>query len=119
MNMEKATSAIRNAWIAGAISGVLTMIVALIGAFGYDLWSLIDAFLILGLSFGIYKKNRACAVILFIYLVINLIALWILVPLLELSEERPFLPLWIIIGILFLQGIRGTFAYHRITRTER
>jgi len=119
VNMEKATSAIKNAWIAGAISGVLTMIVALIGAFGYDLWNLIDAFLILGLSFGIYKKNRACAVILFVY--------WIggkILQIVELGVQGQVgssigtLPIAIIFGYYFFQGIRGTFAYRRIVKEE-
>ena len=119
MDMGKAKSAIKNAWIAGAISGVLTMIFSLIGAFGYDLWSLIDAFLILGLSFGIYKKNRACAVILFVY--------WIgskILQIVELGVQGQVgssigtLPIAIIFGYYFFQGIRGTFAYRRIVKEE-
>ena len=119
MNMEKANSAIKSAWIAGAISGVITLILALIGAFGYDLWSLIDAFLILGLSFGIYKKNRACAVILFVYWIgAKISQMWELGAQGQPAGLIGVLPIAILFGYYFFQGIRGTFAYHKIARPE-
>ena len=114
MNIEKANNAIKSAWIAGVISGTLTLILSLIGAFGFDLWNLIDAFLTFGLTFGIYKKNRACAIILFIYFVGDKIFALIQSP----ATAATGIPMALVFGYFFFQGIRGTFAYHRIRKSK-
>ena len=114
MDMDKAKGAITSAWIAGAISGVITLIVSLIGAFGFDQWNLIDVFIIFGLTFGVYKKSRVCAIILFIYWVGDRI--WMMVAQPEAIAGSLFMA--ILFGIWFFQGIRGTFAYHRIVKAE-
>lgn len=66
--LVKANSQIRSAWIAGTISGVVTLIFTFIletpGMF-------IDVLLIFGLTWGIYKKSRICAVIMFIYFILS------------------------------------------------
>ena len=57
---------IRNAWIAGCISAVFTLIFSIAGTlnsnirftYSVDRWMLFDVVAILALSFGIYKKNR-------------------------------------------------------------
>jgi len=115
MNIEKANGAIRNAWIAGIISGTLTLILSLIGALGFDLWNLSDAFLMFGLTFGIYKKNRACAIILFIYFVGDKIFALLQSP----ASAATGIPMAIVFGYFFFQGIRGTFAYHKIAKTDQ
>jgi hypothetical protein len=70
MNKEDAEKAIKNAWIAGIISGVITLL-AIFFLAGIDLFNLIDVALIFGLAFGIYKKSRAAAVIMLIYFAIS------------------------------------------------
>ena len=115
MDMEKANNAIQGAWISGAIVGVITLILSLIGAFGLDQWNIIDAFLLFGLAFGVYKKSRVCAIILFIYWVGDRI--WMMVAQPEAIAGSLFMA--ILFGIWFFQGIRGTFAYHRIAKAER
>jgi serine/threonine-protein kinase len=144
----RAYQKIRTAWVAGIIVGVLNLIVTLIsvgliatgraGILGLNLWSLVDVFIIFGLTFGIYKKNRACAVIMFVYfanrileLVVtgklpNLIAVIMFIyfvakRILELvvgPVKLPNLIIAIFFGYFFFQGIRGTFAYHKIARAK-
>ena len=105
---------IRNAWIVGTICGVLTLLVTLISAAGvdipgldFDLWNLLDVLLIFGLTFGIYKKNRVCAILIFVYFVGSKVLIW------KESGSVSGLPVAVIFGYYFLQGILGTFAYHR------
>ena len=70
---------IRNAWIAGCVSAVFTLIFSIAGTlnsnirftYSVDRWMLFDVVAILALSFGIYKKNRFCALSMFIYFLIS------------------------------------------------
>ena len=79
IQLEKAEKHIKTAWIAGTISAALTFIYALAGTynddfrykFGLDTWALLDVALIAGLTYGIYRKNRFCALGLLIYFVIS------------------------------------------------
>lgn len=109
---------IRNAWIAGTISGVLTLLVTLICAAGvdipgldFDLWNLFDVLLIFGLTFGIARKNRVCAILMFVYFVGSKLLMW------KESGGVSGLPVAVIFGYYFFQGILGTFAYHRTHET--
>lgn len=109
---------IRNACIAGTISGVLTLLVTLISASGvdipgldFDLWNLFDVLLIFGLTFGIYNKNRVCAVLMFVYFVGSKVLMW------QESGSVSGLGMAALFGYFFLQGILGTFAYHRTHET--
>ena len=110
---KKSKKQIRNACIAGTIIGVLTVLVTLIFTFGVhipgldvDLWYLVDAVVIFALTFGIYKKNRVCAVLMFVYFVASKLLMW------AESGSLSGLPLAIVFGYFFFQGILGTFAYH-------
>ncbi|MDX5418704.1 MAG: hypothetical protein LPK09_05770 [Hymenobacteraceae bacterium] len=77
--IEKAEKHIRNAWIMGIISTAMTIVVSLVGAYsedfryssGFDTWTLLDAALIAGLTYGIYKKSRFSALGLLIYFVLS------------------------------------------------
>ena len=109
---------IRNACIAGIISGVLTLIVTLICAAGvkipgldFDLWNLLDVLLIFGLTFGIARKNRVCAILMFVYFVGSKLLMW------QESGSVAGLPMAIIFGYYFFQGILGTFAYQKAHET--
>jgi hypothetical protein len=113
MDLQKAEKAIKSAWIAAVISGSITLFVAvlaLVGVrlFNFTAWVLIDVVLIFGLAYGIYRKNRVCAVIMFIYFIISKI--YMLVTVGGLAG----LPLAILFAYFFFQGIRGTFAYHKL-----
>ena len=108
---------IKYAWVAGVISGSMTLLLIVVAAsgstlvaeLGVDWWSLIDVVAILGLSLGIYKKSRVCALLMFIYFVGSKIILWA-----TMGNVRG-VPLAILFGYFFFQGIRGTFAYHSLS----
>lgn len=107
-DIEKANKAIRNAWIGGIIVGVAVFIFVLPA----DPFYLIDVFIIFGLTFGVYKKNRASAVMLFLYFIISKIFMFIE------SGNLMSLPLALILSYLFFDGLRGTFSYHKITKAR-
>lgn len=121
MDIKKANEAIKSACAVGIIMGALTLIFSLGGFLGITRWGLIDAFLAFGLSFGIYKKSRVCSILLFSNLIFSRILYW--------TEIRQRIPqvvpqvqieiLWILIfGYFLFQGIRGTFAYHKIIKAK-
>jgi hypothetical protein len=86
--IAKANKQIKNAWIAGTISGIVTLIVTFILQIR---GMLIDVLLIFGLTWGIYKKSRICAVIMFIYFILSKILLW-----------QTLNPLNLLIALLFI-----------------
>jgi hypothetical protein len=114
--LKKANQEIKNAWVAGTFCSTATLILTLLSVFGVnivpgvDLSALLDVGLGCGLSFGVYKKNRACAVILFTYFVANKIYIW------SQTNTLQGLYLAVILGVCFFQGITGTFSYHKLTK---
>ncbi len=109
---------IRTAWIAGIVCGIATLIVSVMSAMGtyiagFSAWNLIDAILVFGLTFGIYRKSRVCAVIMFAYYVINEMSMWAELDIIGILAG---LPVATLIGYCFFQGVRGTFAYHRMVK---
>lgn len=107
-DMGKARKEIKHAWIAGVISGIATLLLVLTSIVPPIV--LMDAFLVAGLTFGIYKKNRGCAIIMLAYFVLSKIIM--------LTETKNPPIFGIIIAIIFIfyfsEGVLGTFAYHRI-----
>src|SRR5690606_38745459 len=105
---EDATKATRNAAIAGAASGVLTLMLTLIVvATQTDIlsslisgWSFIDAFIMFGLAYGTYRKNRWAAAGLLAYYLLNQIMLRI-----DVGWSQG-LPLAVVFTFLFVQGVR-------------
>ncbi len=71
---------IKNAWIAGIVSGCVTLAVTLLAisgnhVLGYSAWELLDVGLIFGLTFGIYRKSRTCASSMRVYFAISKVLL--------------------------------------------
>ena len=94
--------------IAGFVSTAVTVIFAATGLMGTDAWALIDAAIILGLTIGVWNRNRGCAIALFV--------VWVIEKLFQLLSGPGSLvsiPIAIAFGVFFYQGISGTFAYHR------
>lgn len=117
IGLEQADKYIKNAFIAGCVSGSITLIVTLIALGGHDLtgvggFLVFDAILIFGLTYGIYKKSRWAAVAMFVYFVVS-----------KGMQVAGGNTQGIGIGLLFLyfyfQGVRGTFARHLITAPQR
>lgn len=111
MRREEAEKAIKNAWTAGIVSGVLTLVVTIIAMAGYSVlgfsaWNLLDVAVIGGLTFGIYRKSRTCAVSMLIYFLASKLMLW--------TETRSLsgLPVALLFSWYFVQGVRGAFAWH-------
>ena len=67
----------------------------------------------IGLTYGLYKKSRACAVILF-----TLTALGLVSSLTDLLTDQGRGGARVLFGLLFLyyfwRGVRGTFKYHKL-----
>ena len=117
---EKVTKRILHAAVAGCISGALTLIVTLISMSGTPLmsgvgaWSLIDVVVIFGLSFGIYKKSRTCAVLMFVYFVGSK-ALMIV----QGQNAMSGMGLGLVFAIMFGLGVSATFQYHSLMRAAK
>ena len=113
--LEKAEKHIKNAWIVGIISASVTLLFSAIGAYsetyrfksGYDTWSLFDVALIAGLTFGIYKRNRLCALSLLIYFVLTKLA--------YAAHTGKFAHGIgaLLFGYFFFQGTRAAFQIHK------
>lgn len=110
-DLEKANKRIKGAVIAGIISGILTTIMAFVGATEIGLWGLIDSVFIVGLTFGIFKKSRTCAIIMLVYWIISKLLQWDI-----LTSSFIAIAFAGIFTGYFIQGILGTFAYQRLTR---
>ena len=106
---------IRGAWIAGAVSTVITLgltLLAIAGTSvaGLDAWNMVDVFLVAGLTWGIYRKSRFAAVGMLVYFVISKIIMFA-------EGGRPSGAIWALLFLyLYVQGVRGTFQYARLTR---
>lgn len=106
---------IKGAWIAGVISGCMTLLITLMAmggtnVLGFNAWNFIDVVLIFGLAFGIYKKSRACAVSMLVYFVISKILIAIE------GGKMSGLVLSIIFIYYYAQGVAGTYAYQKLVK---
>lgn len=121
MNITKAQSAIKSAFICGVISTFITLCAAAIGmhqggveAYGIEMNALllIDFGLLLGLTIGIYFKSRVCAVTMFVYFVISKAMQW--------SNAASLFSL--LIGSVFIffyfRGAWATIVYQRLKAKE-
>ena len=109
---EEIQKKIRGAYIAALVSAGITLVIILIAMFGTPIMGLsavdlIDVAFVFGMAFGIYKKSRTCAVLMFIYFIISKVLL--------IVSTGAILGLPIALAFLFLywQGISGAFAYHK------
>ena len=103
---------IRNACVAGTISTVITLVFALLAITGTSVagitsWQLLDVALMAGLTYGIYRRSRTCAVMMLAYFVISKV--------LQIVEGGK--PTGIVLALVFFyyyaHGVVGTFAYHK------
>ena len=112
---DKVLKKIRNAWIACLVSAAVTLVVSLLALAGNRVGpftgaEFIDVVFILGLAFGISRKSRVCAVLMFCYFVLSKIILM----------RAPGQSGGIFMGLVFLYyygvGVQGTFEYHRLRK---
>jgi hypothetical protein len=101
---------IRNGWIAGVISGTVTLAVTLISIFaapvmGFGPWELLDVALIFGLAFGISRRSRTCAILLLIYFLISKFIL------LAQNPSASSAPTALVFIYFYVRAVIGTFRY--------
>ena len=105
------TSKIRNAVVAGMIVAGLQLVLIAIGMagntqFGLDAWSLIDVALVAGLTYGVHRRSRACAVILLVLFVAGRIMFMVQ------SGTPNGVLVAIVIAYYLARGVQGTLQYH-------
>jgi|SRR5262245_3278582 len=131
MNLKSAESAIYGSWLAGLVIGVLTTV--RMGAIilfsrndlsGEAVASFVNVgalvIILFALSYGVWRKNKICAVLLAIYFI--LLVTWKAVLWVRSGIRSETVPFGILVDflaiLLCLNGARGVFAYHRIKRSE-
>jgi len=122
MNKEKAIKATRNGAIAAFISAVITFLFALYAMFsnaegGYlGLWNdpsiFLDVTLIVVCGFGMLRRSRAAAIIIFIYFIFAKIAIG-----LEMGKI-PGIGVSLVFLYFYGKAIQGAFVYHKIQKEE-
>jgi hypothetical protein len=115
-DLEKAENSIKVAWEAAGLVAVITFLALLANLAGFNigdmnLWSLIDVAFASLLAFGIYRKSRTCAVLMFLYYLLSKVITIVESP--KTIGGSIFLSLFFVWA--FLNGIRGTFTYHKLT----
>lgn len=115
-DLEGADQLINLAFWAAVFSALITLVFIVIACFGYSflgitLLNLIDVVIALVLAYGIHRKSRICAVVVFVYWTVSKI-----VQCVDIGDAKPIY-MGILFGFFFFQGIRGTFAYHRLKRS--
>lgn len=115
--LDKYESMIKQGWIAGIVLGCisfLTWAISLItntavnGAIA-NAYGIIDILLVFGLTFGIYKKSRFCAIALAAYYFIIKIIMVFTAPI----GTAIIAIIWLVVlTTFFIRAIIGTFQYH-------
>lgn len=109
---QKALTRIRNAWIAGLISTVVTSFFVALAVSGTSLagftaWEAIDVGVTAALTFGIFRKSRICAVLMLIYFTACKVIF------LVNTESTSGLAITLAFIWIYVNGVLGTFAYHK------
>lgn len=113
---DDAQQAIKNAAGAGAISAGITAFVAVLALLDVQLvaalngWMLIDAGIIAGLAYSVYRRSRIGAVGLLAYHILGQVVLRMD------GTLSGGLLMALLFAYFYVQGIRGTFAYHRMMK---
>jgi hypothetical protein len=102
-------------WAAIFVAGVTTLVVliSLLGVrlLGINFWSLLDAGLFALIAFGIHQMSRFAAVAGTSLFIFERVAMF--------NKTGPgALVMGILILLLFVNSVRGTFAYHRLKPTD-
>lgn len=111
MNEEQANKAIIVGAIAACISGVFTVLIAMRSTAANNPASMVDAVLLFALAFGVFKRSRAAAVSLFVYLLMG--KLIVLVQ----TGKVPGVLFSLVFLVLYARAIAGTYALRKIWRT--
>ena len=105
---------IRGGWIAAIISGVMTLILAIVMLNSgqleelFSAWAFFDVIFIFILAFGIYKKSRTAATIMFGYFLLSKILIFIE------TQRLNGIFLAVIFLYFYFQAMMATYEYHRL-----
>ena len=95
-------------WIAAAIAGVFMIALSLMVGFGIGWIYLAGAAILFALAYGIYRRNRTCAVILLVNHILGLAGLVSRTRYVPSAE----LAIALVLGVLYVLGVIGTFVHH-------
>jgi hypothetical protein len=109
---------IQQGWITGLISCFLTLLYAVLGASGYEMYgfnilNLLDVFLILIMTYGIYQKSRVASTSMFVYFIVSKIIMF------NDYGTGTVGIISLLFGYLYFQAMRGTFIYQRTIKDLR
>lgn len=99
-------------WCAGATLLFVTLSFLGLSVLGIDAWALIDALLFIIIGYGIYKMNRIAAIAGLSLYILERIMMW-----LDQGPQSPVIA--ILITFLFINSLRGIFAYHKYAKDEQ
>jgi hypothetical protein len=115
---ERVLRKIRNGWIAGAISGCLSLGYMIFAFYTgeastlTDALYLYDAILLFWLAYGVYKKSRTAATVLFLY--DGSMKVLMAVE----TNHIGAIAIALLFLLLFFLGMIGTYQYHRMKNTH-
>ena len=123
MDINQSSRNIRTAWILSAIAILVSFVSFLLGDIVdrigsqnlmVPFCSVLASPIVLVLTFMVYRKSRVGAILLF---TVHVLERAFLFPWLYVFSAV-FIIIWVCIallsGVIFFQGIRGTFAYHQL-----
>lgn len=104
---------IRNGWIAAVVSGSVTLaftVLAIAGTslYDFDAWGLADVGLVFAMAYGIHRRSRICALILFLYFLQAKIFLF------AAGASAASIPLALVFIYYFGRAVLGTLRHHRL-----
>jgi hypothetical protein len=108
--LEKAERLIDLAWSVAVLWGVMRLVAALWlwrNTTADDPGWFADPVLIGALAYGLYRRSRACAVLLLVYVVMELRLAY------HAQGPTAGVTVAFVLGMTFAQGIRGAYAYRR------
>jgi hypothetical protein len=95
-------------WSAAIIAGLFMLVLALTAGLRLAWLNAVVAVALFALAYGIYRRSRVCAVIVFINHLLGIASLLRLpqsIPPVEVAAA-------LVLGVLYLLGIVGTFSHH-------
>jgi hypothetical protein len=120
MNESGAAGAIRNGTVAAVLSASVTALVAITALVAPSRTSsslsvvqpgnLFDVGLVLGLAYGLHRRSRVCAFLLFAYALANSVFVAVV------SKGLSGLPIQLILLYFFGKAARATLILHRSAR---
>lgn len=115
MDKDNANYSIKVAFIAALISGSVTLILLLLNLagiidLGLTIIDFVDVILVFGLSYGIYRKSRAAAIIMVLYFIGSKIIM---------SPEFRIGAMSILFILIFIRGAVATFIVRKHSKHDK